>query len=417
MSMLRALVGTDAPRCIHVRPSPPVTFDNRTLVESPDISNPKLRLANEWVNHGCYGHALDIVDAVMLAQPGDRDARYVMTRLTWNLIDRDTAANELRLLLRDHGDFPSAKVLLSRMLFQQGTQGAAAEVLDQVEPGAPKDLWVYLGRRELEAFRMPTRGLRLKMIELMRNDAFPPNAREHAASIALRMAGATEQEYEQLLRARLDIPSNTGMACKATELASWLGDGKQRFREVIELLESPKARQGNCLGTEANRTLLAEAYLVEAAKLSATSGPTNIALIEKASRLVEGNFTTVAIHAQGRPHYAAMKPLLSGLLDPLGTDTDGVTLLCHAIGRLDVAEVRAELDAGADPEGRCRGQSLVGSLVFMATRKSEQRRAVMQVLLEHGAPVTNIDACRSRDSGDCSTTLLPLMEQYARKAQ
>ena len=75
--------------------------------------------------------------------------------------------------------------------------------------------------------------------------------------------------------------------------------------------------------------------------------------------------------------------------------------------------MRAQLDAGADPNGRCRDESLVGSLVFMAERRrKEERREILRALLEHGAPVTNIDGCRSRDLGDCREVLLPLLEKY-----
>jgi hypothetical protein len=77
-----------------------------------------------------------------------------------------------------------------------------------------------------------------------------------------------------------------------------------------------------------------------------------------------------------------------------------------------------QLDAGADPNGRCRHESLVGSLVFMATtEKDDRRRDIMRALLEHGAPVTNIDACRSPTNGDCSQVLLPVMEQYSKSAK
>ena len=56
-------------------------------------------------------------------------------------------------------------------------------------------------------------------------------------------------------------------------------------------------------------------------------------------------------------------------------------------------------------------------MVFMGTvEKIERRQAILRALLEHGAPVTNIDSCRSKDQGNCAQVLLPLLEQYS-KAQ
>jgi hypothetical protein len=248
----------------------------------------------------------------------------------------------------------------------------------------------------------------------MRNPAFPPNAREGAAEIA-KYAARSEKQYEDVLWADLDIESSVGMPCKAAELASWLGDGEGRFADVIKLLESPRAKRGNCMGLEANRTLLVQAYLMEAAKISAQPGPANQHLIDRADKIVNGDYTDVAAHAQSRPHYAKLKPFIDALVHPDEADDDGVAPLCHAIMQLNVPMVRSLLQAGADPAGQCHGRSFVGYLVAMATdEKDDERRDIMSALLENGAPLTNMDSCRSRDNGDCSQVLLPVMERFAK---
>ena len=162
--------------------------------------------------------------------------------------------------------------------------------------------------------------------------------------------------------------------------------------------------------------MLAQAYLMEAAKINARPSPANQHLLNRANKLLNGDFTSVASHAQPRPQYATLKPFLDAYVHPDEEDSYGVTKLCHAISQLDAAIVRSELEAGADPNGRCRHESLVGSLVFMATReRDEARREVMRALLEGGAPVTDIEACRGGSMGDCREVLLPLMEKYAKK--
>ena len=159
--------------------------------------------------------------------------------------------------------------------------------------------------------------------------------------------------------------------------------------------------------------MLAHAYLMEAAKISAGPSPANQHLLKRADAVVNGDYTGVAEFTMSRPGTEKLRPFLAEYVHPDEEATTGRTTLCNAISQLDVEAVRAQLDAGADPNGRCRDESLVGSLVFMATNeKDTQRREIMRALLEHGAQVTNIDACRSRDMGDCSEVLLPLMEKF-----
>jgi hypothetical protein len=413
LAMLRAMAGGDGAHCASVKVSGPVKFRNRTLIEIPDITEPELRLANQLMSSGCYLGALDKLEAVTRAKPDNRNANYVIARLSWMLRGASFAEQVLQQTLEAHSDFLSAKVLLAGIRQQQEKLPEVTRILDEVEPRSPTDLWIYMNRLRLEVFNSPSNDLRVRLLEIARSPAFPPNAREEAADIAKYVPHQTPQQFEEVLRASLDIDSYVGMACKAAELAFWLSESEGRFQDVIKLLESPRSKQGNCLGLETNRTLLAQAYLMEAAKISARPSPANQHLLDRADQILNGDYTSVAAHAQSRPQYAKLKPFLENYVHPDEMDAHGVTKLCHAIWQLNVAVVREQLEAGADPNGRCHSNSLVGSLVFMATNeKDDQRREVMGALLEHGAPVTNIEACRSRDNGDCFEVLLPLMEKY-----
>jgi hypothetical protein len=113
-----------------------------------------------------------------------------------------------------------------------------------------------------------------------------------------------------------------------------------------------------------------------------------------------------------------LKPFLDAYVHPDEQDSAGRNALCNGIGQLNADIVRSQLEAGADVNGRCRNESLVGSLVFMATRESdEQRRDVLRVLLEHGAPIRPqlLSSCAGKNMGDCREVLLPLLQQYAEK--
>jgi hypothetical protein len=410
--LLRAVAGSDPTYCAAVKVSAPSKFHDRTLVEIPDINEPDLRLANQLMSAGCFARAVDKLEAITRADASNRNAKYVIARMSWMRLDVAIAERVLKQALTQYPDFISAKVLLAGIRFEQRNLSEVVRLLDETEPRSPTDLWIFMNRLRIESLRTPTRDLRARLLEITRSPAFPPNAREEAADIAKHLQ-QSEQEYEEVLRARLDIDSSVGMPCKAAELAFWLGEGKGRYSDVIKLLESPRAKAGNCSGLEANRVMLAQAYLMEAAKISAGPSPANQPLLDHVDQILNGDYTGVAQYVMSRPQAAKLQPFLAAYVQPDEEDSYGVTTLCRAIEQLNVEAVRVQLEAGADPNGRCRHESLVGSLVFMATtEKDDRRRDVMRALLEHGAPVTNIDACRSRDSGDCSTVLLPLMEKY-----
>lgn len=418
IAMLRMLAGRDGAHCAATKVSAPVKFRSRTLVEIPDITEPELRLANQLLSAGCYVGAVDRLEMVTRADPANRNAKYVTARMSWMKLGSPVAEQLLTQTLAEHQDFVSAKVLLAGIRYEQENLAEVVRLLDESEPRSPTDLWIFMNRLRLEGLRSPTRDLRERLLDIARNSAFPPNAREEAAEIAKHLPHQSAQEYEEVLRARFDIDSNLGMPCKAAELAFWLGESQRRFSDVIKLLESPRAKAGNCNSLKRNRTLLAHAYLMEAAKISAGPSPANQLLLDRADKILNGDYTDIAQYAMSRPQAATLAPFLAANVHPDEESTDGVTSLCSAISQLNVAAVRTQLEAGADPKGRCRNESLVGSLVYMATtQKDDQRREVLRALLEHGAPVTNIDACRSPTMGDCSEVLLPLMEKYYKPAK
>jgi hypothetical protein len=418
VAMLARNIAPDPPGCAAIKANGPVTFRGRTLVEIPDIGEPELKLANRLMSSGCFEGALKRLDAVTKANPENRNAKYILARLTWMVMGPPLAETVLNDALAAHPDFTSAKVLLAGMRYNQQKLDEVVRLLDEAEPKSPSDLWIFLNRMRVEVFRNPSRDVRTRALEIARNPAFPPNAREEAQDIAKHAPNQTPKEFEEVLRVALDIDSSVAMACKASELAFWLSESQGRFADVITLLESPRMKQGNCLGLARNRMLLAQAYLMEAAKISAGPSPQNQHLTKRADAILNGDYTSISAHVTGRPQAAKLQPFLAAYVHPDEEDAHGSTALCNAISQLNTAAVRTQLEAGADVNGRCRNESLVGSLVFMATiEKDDRRRDVMRALLEHGAPIraSLLTSCASKDNGDCHEVLLPLMQQYAKK--
>jgi tetratricopeptide (TPR) repeat protein len=300
LEMLRELAGTDEARCASVTVSPPFEFHGKWLNEIPDIHEPELRLANELMSNGCFSRAFENLDVILEKDPDNQSAKYIVARMTWMKMGSRAAEPLVIRALAESRDFPSAIVQLAGIRFTQDQTEEAAKLLDSVEQRSPTDLWIFMNRLRFEAANSPTADLRSRLVEIMRSKAFPPNAREVAADIASELPNQSTAETVEVLRLRMEIESSFGMACKAMYLAGWLGDVQGRYADVIELLESPRVQEGSCGDLEENRTLLAQAYLMEAIKINPRQVPENQQLYDKAMRLIDGRVGRIVEHAQRR---------------------------------------------------------------------------------------------------------------------
>jgi tetratricopeptide (TPR) repeat protein len=298
LAMLRELAGTDEARCASVTVSPPFEFHGKWLNEIPDIHEPELRLANELMSNGCFSRAFEKLDGVLKNDPGNQNAIYIIARMTWMKMGHEAAEQRVTRALAGSREFPSAVVMLAGIRYAEKQNEEAAKLLDSVEQKSPTDLWIFMNRLRLEAANSPTADLRARLVEIVRSKAFPPNAREIAADTASELPNQSAAEKVEVLRLRMDIESSFGAGCKAVELAGWLGDRQGRFADVIELLESPRVKQGKCRDLEVNRTMLAQAYLMEAIKINPRRVPENQKLYDQAMRLVDGNAGRIVEHAQ-----------------------------------------------------------------------------------------------------------------------
>jgi hypothetical protein len=417
VAVLRAYAGRDPGGCASVQTSMPVAYRGRRLVEIPDIAEPDLRLANELMSARCFVRALERLDAVVRADRNNRNANYIVARMTWILVGEEAGEREINRTLDSYPDFVSAKVLLAGLRNAQERLDEVERLIDEAERRAPDDLWIYLNRLRLEMSRNPSRDARARALEITRSAEFPPNAREEAAEIAKGLPNATPHEYEETLRAQLEIDASLRMGCRAFDLAVWLSESQRRFDDVVELLESKRSQDSGCLGTEQNRTLLAQAYLMQAARIGSGPNAQNRHLLERAAAILRGDFSGVGAHVIGRPQAATLQPFIAAVVGPEEKDRYGRTRLCTAVMHLVVDVARAELARGADPNGACGRGLLVEYVVHMATReKVAERQGVLRALLESGAkpsPVL-VDVCARSSVDDCRIVLLPIFEKYGR---
>lgn len=400
-------------RCQHVTAEKPVTFHGRTLVETPDITDPELRLANALLSHRCRAEAILLVEKYNTVHPDDYRTRFLAARLAWTGGDSIRAEQIVWATLREHPDFASAQLLKASLFIEQERPDEARPLLDSLSLHSPTDLWVYLDGLRLEALSAPSQALRQTLLEITKNPGFPPSARETASQTGRQLPNISRDQFEAFYWADLDYESATPMACKIHNLAFLLSEDGGRFAQARALLESPKAQNADCLGAERNRVLLAQAYLMEAARISAGPTAANAALVSKAHEILGGDWSELARHVIGRPQFAALQPFLASATAPSSLDRYGRTQICNAVMLLDVAAVQAQLDLGADPNGRCEDDSLIDHLVMTASERSAGAgQTIVRLLRGAGARVTprDIEWCRNPDNGRaCAQLLLPLL--------
>ena len=401
----------EAARCEAVVVSKPVVFHGRKLEEIPDITEPELRLANQLLSSRCGARAEAIYERFVHAHPENFHAAYHLARSQWIYNSPEAAYQVLQYVLKDHPDFASAKVLLAGLQFSVNNFSETRRLLDEAEVRSPTDVWIYINRSRLAAMENPTPpGLMTRMLEIARNEAFPPNVRNLAVEIGKPLTGASAVDYEEFLRIDASIRS-PAEGCQVARLANYLNE-QGRFDEVRTLLES---RQDGCAGPD-NRLFLAQAYLMQAAAINPTPVRANAALIAKADEILGGDYAAFATWIDGRLQSPKWVPLLPGKLDPDEEYEEGFSLLCHAAVLLDAELVRAYLEAGGSPQTHCGGTPIVLLLAMRADDTNTTGvQATARVLLDKGAPPP-ADLCgKLRDRGFCSRDLLPLFLLYAPK--
>jgi tetratricopeptide (TPR) repeat protein len=400
-------------RCASVKAGGEIHFRNRLLVETPDITAPELRRANALLSAKCFEQAEAALQAFAAAQPDDYRIHFLYARSAWIYGNRDRAEAIASAALRQHPQFASMKVLLASMRVDDQDFKKAQQWLDEVEAAQPNDLWAYIDRLRIDAQVLPSRDVALTLRDIVADAAFPPSARQQAAAAAKYMPGVTEPMRDEIFKAQMADGAG-GDDCTLAMQAVELIEGRDDPAAGAAILETYIKQSRFCLATPLVRTMLAEAYLMQAAKISAAPSSKTQRLVQQAHAVLHGDLTPVAQRAAVRPTLAALIPYLRKSVDPLQIDEAGRNVLCNAVLALNAPMVKAELERGADPSARCEGDSLVMHVLLTATTdKVAERQKVLRHLLEHRAPVEGLEFCAHPDNGDCRFVLLPILQEFA----
>lgn len=400
-------------RCSSVVVPPIVTFRGRQYDEIPDVLSPTMRLANVLLSSGCRDEAHALVEALLTERPNDPDGLYVLSRWTWVTQGGGAAEELLQRMITTYPNFASARVLLAGLRIGQHRLDEATAILDEIEPFAQNDIWVYMDRIRIEALTAPSDEVRETLLAVLRTREFPPNVRLTAADQILHTRDATAEQVEASYRVPLDLVVGRGLDCRLSQYALWMMEGEGRYEEARDVLESYLRPNMACSGMVRSPMLLGYAYLVAAADVAPYPVAGNAAYLARADELLEGNYAELASWLEGRPQESKVRSFILPKLPVDAVDRWGATKICRAIQQFNADSVRAELDRGADPDGLCGDRPLEAYIRLMVTRSHvAERQAMLRLLLEYGATVGNISGCASPSEGDCGTVLLPIYQAF-----
>lgn len=398
-------------RCAAVRVVERTQFQGRTLIEIPDVTDPRMRLANALLSSRCYQEAVDLIRGYGSERGEDAQVLYVAARYVWIHSGAQAAEEFLDHVIGKYPEFASAKVLLAGVRIDQRRLEDARSLLDGVR--AATDLWAYLDRLRVDALTGSDTAI-ATLLTIAKDSQFPPNAREVAAN-DVQQSHVSVERVEDAYRALLTFESATPLDCKLSNYATWLTEGVHRFEDARKLLETYVQTARPCSSLSRSRMLLAYVYLVEASELDLNLSSRNSALVQRARALVNDDFGELSRWLVGRPLETRLSSLIANHVEVKAVDAHGGTQICRGVMLLNVATVFSELETGADPNGNCETVSLVERVIMMAiTDRVTQRQGVVRLLLEHGARVTKKDLrdCAETVGLDCATTLLPILQQY-----
>jgi len=308
--------GSLSTECPQARDSTTFTFQGHRLTETPDITNPELRLANAALSARCFDWVQSFIQRYRVAFPDDYHLFFLTTRQRWIFADAAYGQAFAEAALASHPDFTSVKVLLASMALENHNLATATKWLREVEHEQPDDLWAYIDRLRVAAQLAPTKELLATLQAIVGDERFTENARQQVAQTArYEMLGLTQQQRDAMFEQQMKS-SPTDADCTLADQAVSLIELRMDPKAGSDLIEKYLNKHNPCTATPLLHTLLAEAYLWQAAKLAPMPAITNAVLIAKARKEMDGDFTPVAQRITYRPFLNPVLPLIEGAVDP-----------------------------------------------------------------------------------------------------
>lgn len=410
--------------CAQVQPNQAMEFFGQKVLDTPGLKSVQARRINAQLGRGeCMAMARESLATLLAEQPDDAELNYLDARSDALAGENEVAERKLQAVLETQPGMAPARVLQASLLLDREQRVQARAMLAEASANQPDDLRAAFQLLRVRALDEPKgKGVGL-LFQVLRDDALPPDLRETAQVTLLYITALDLGQKESALRESLRFQSQTPRWDKANNLARLLAEESGKTEEARTHLQAVLAEP--LAPAEAQtlaRVLVAETWLLDAAKIDPAPSARNADLIAKAAAQVDGNLVPLAGRIRKYHDLSALRPFVAGVKDADERGSDGLTSLCRATQLLDVERVRQALEAGAVVDGECSGSTPLAFLVRQGPGFFDRKRPILLALLEAGAApdpklypgssYTAMTFCAEALPG-CQVALLPTLNTYA----
>lgn len=408
--------------CQSLRTDQAVQFDGRSLRDTPALQSPAARTINAQLSRGeCMQAARDALDAQLAERPDDAELLYLEARSDALAGRRAVAERKAAALLESGPGMAPASVLQASLLLDREQRDQARAMLETASAAQPDDLRAAFQLLRVRALADPKGRGPAQLLRVLRDASLPPDLRETAQATLLYITALDLGQKEAALREALRFESQTPRWDKATALGRLLAEesGKtDEARKVLQgVLDDPAASEP---ARGYARVLIAESWLLDAARIDPTPTPRNAELVARAKAQMADNPLPLAARIRRFHDLSALRPFVADVRDADERGSDGLTALCRGAQLLDGSKVRAALAAGAAVDGECAGATALAFVVRSGPGLFDRKQPVVAALLEAGADpnvklypsstYTALSFCEEAQPG-CAVQLLPMLRE------
>ena len=415
----------DAAACASLPPGKVMEFFGKQVVDSPSLKSADARRINAQLGHGeCMAAARASLDTLLADRPDDPELDFLDARAEALLGKREVAERKLQAVIEASPGLLAAQVLQAGLLLDREQRAPARAMLDAAAVQAD-DLRAAFQLLRVNALDEPKGKGVSQLLQVLRDDSLPADLRETAQVTLLYITALDQGQKESALRESLRFASQTPRWDKANALARLLAEESGKTDEARQVLQTVLDEPSDpVLAQSLARVLIAETWLLDAARIDPAPSPRNAQLLAKASAQVDGNLVVLAGRIRKYHDLSALRPFVAGVKDADERGNDGLTALCRATQLLDLERVRQALDAGAAADGECAGSTALAFVVRQGPGFFERKTPILAALLDAGAApdpklypgssYTAMSFCSESLPG-CSSTLLPLLTEAAQR--
>lgn len=413
--------------CTAVNPDRSLRLLDREVRDTPALTAAPLRRLNAQLSRGeCQAAASAAVDALLIAGDESSAAYYLEARADALAGRRNVAERKADAALERAPGYAPLLALKASLLLDREQRMQARELLSQAEASQPGDLRSAFQRLRVDALDAPKGDGARQLLKVLRDENMPPDVRDVALQTVLYLTALDIDKKQDAVREGLRFESQTSRADKLNILARLLAEESGKTEAARKLLQQVLAdKQARPEAAHLAEVLMAETWLLDAARIDPQPSARNADLVAKAKAAANDDMVPLAGRIRGLHDLSALLPFVADVRDANERGPDGLTLICRGAQLLDEAKIRRALEAGADVDSECSGSTALAYVVRQGSGFYNLKRDILVVLLAAGAnpdpklypgsSYTAMSFCAQSLPG-CAEALLPTLKEHAGKA-